>query len=466
MAAEHHRGFGKGAMCGSAPRSSGIRGFTLIELLVSTAIMLTVMLVLLQVIAGMTNIWHNSSGTISSFQSARAAFTTLTRTLSRATLKTYIDYVDSNGNPISNTSVNSSNGASFVPIASFSRSSELMFVCGPSANMGAVLNVSSTVPGDCVFFQAPLGIINGAIDATNVAAGKGSDKFLQKSLNSLGFYVAYNTFNNTGTIPTWLAKALNIATATTPPRFRLMEYIQPTEDVTVYKYTDDPVDYPPAGPASSTYNVAFNFITQALNASSTAGTVTATTQSTVVAENIPLLIIRPRIESADEQTLANSTTGPLALATTSPIVYSSTTANSIISPNYCYDSRAWWGGYAIPGASPNTRVLNSTYAKLMRNQLPPILDVAMVAVDANSIIRFGNPTVPPSQLTVQASYTGNAPNGTAYATQIVTANPPFSNSVNMDIDLYNYGLWLASNHVRYRIFRASVQMEGAAWVDN
>jgi uncharacterized protein (TIGR02599 family) len=141
--------------------------FTLIELMVSTAIMLVVILVLLQVIAGMTTIWHNSSGTISSFESARAAFTTLTRTLSRATLKTYIDYINdptlAADNPpfgyfrVTGSSTTSASEATFVP-NQFARNSELQFISGPTLNVNAdastaVALTAANYPGDCVFFS-------------------------------------------------------------------------------------------------------------------------------------------------------------------------------------------------------------------------------------------------------------------------------------------------------------------------
>ncbi len=221
--------------------------------------MVIVMLVLLQVIAGMTNIWHTSTGTISTFQSARAAFTTLTRTLSRATLKTYIDYVDASGNPITNNNVNS---ATYVPIASFTRASELTFLCGPTtqmiggANHPTIITPPTNFPGDCVFFQAPLGITNSTAGITGAAG----DKFLQRSLNTVGFYVGYNQINTTGAVPTWLSTALGwTASAVVTPRFRLMEYIEPTENVHVYNDTlVAPVDGPASGPLVANYYSSMN----------------------------------------------------------------------------------------------------------------------------------------------------------------------------------------------------------------
>ncbi len=487
------------AFPGSIRRPSRRQGFTLIELLVSTAIMVIVMLVLLQVIAGMTNIWHTSTGTISTFQSARAAFTTLTRTLSRATLKTYIDYVDTSGNPITNNNVNS---PGYTPIASFTRASELTFLCGPTiqmiggASFSTLITPTTNFPGDCVFFQAPLGITN----STGGATGAAADKFLQKSLNTVGFYVGFDQINTAGAVPNWLSTAMGwTASAVVTPRFRLMEYIEPTENVHVYGDTLVPptVGSPPTWAVNgATYYSSISYIGFNIcpgyngpgptGVAANIGQVNSTFISSVLAENVVLLIIRPRLEPPDEQTLAGA--GGLINAATG-VTYSAaagtTTANSIISPNYNYDSRAWWGG-AMRGTPPSImltnvvpRITNVAYARLMRNQLPPILDVAMVAVDPNSIVRLGNmnaaldgngllalPATCP--LLPQANFTGTTPKKhLAYATQVNTAFPtPFSHSANMDVDLNNFGLWLSDNNIRYRIFRTSIQMEGAAWVNN
>jgi uncharacterized protein (TIGR02599 family) len=406
-------------------RAVGAKGFTLVELLVSTAIMLVVILVLLQVIAGMTNIWHNSTGSISTFQAARAAFTTITRTLSRATLKTYIDYVSAGGVPITNSTVDSS---TFQPITSFTRASELQFICAPTNKM---LTTAPTVanlpnyPGECVFFQAPLGIV-----ATS------TNKFLQHSLNTVGFYVEYQSLATASTVPHWLETALNITQP--PPRYRLIEFVQPTENTTVYASTSQVI--------AAAYSNSLNYINNAIAgtaATTTEGQVGAASSNIILAENIVLIVFRPRLEPQDEITMA-----PLV-----GTAYSATTANSIISPNYNYDSRAWWSN-STTGAGQ--RILSAAYATHMRNQLPPIMDVAMVAVDPNSIIRYGsaNPQTATSPLIAPNTLFGES------------GDARVNSSANLDADLATFGTQLSNAHIRYRIFRSSVQMEGAAWVNN
>jgi uncharacterized protein (TIGR02599 family) len=423
-------------------RLRGRGGFTLVEMLVSTAIMLIVILVLLQVIAGMTNIWHNTSGQISSFQSARASFNTITRTLSRATLKSYVDYVDTNGQIITNAStLNAVSG--FAQVGGFARASDLWFMCGPTTSFnnvaGTPIPTPSLYPGDATFFCAPLGIASSA-----------NYKYLQRSINFLGFYVSYNQLgggNGTGALPPWLQTSLGFV-AQAPWRYRLMQYLEYTDKTGIYSLTSQT-----AATDSGAFSDGVFPIRRALTGASIKyGDVSSTLgQNVVLAENITLLIFRPRIEPADEKTLASSFTG---------VTYNTTTANSIISPNYGYDSRAWWvDGPTFNGTTQGaSRVVSTAYGNHMRNQLPPIIDVAMVAVDPNSIVHFGTTSVlPPAALAVPTTLFGLSGVCTPGASPA---------SASMDTDLATYGLQLSKNHIHYRIFRTSVQMEGAGWVDN
>jgi type II secretory pathway pseudopilin PulG len=89
-------------------RSAG--AFTILELLVAIAVLMIVMLVLLQITGKVGEIWRSSSGKISAFQNARAAFSTLNLQISRATLNAYNDYVNSAGEGRTD-----ANTESFVP---------------------------------------------------------------------------------------------------------------------------------------------------------------------------------------------------------------------------------------------------------------------------------------------------------------------------------------------------------------
>ncbi|CAN5758076.1 hypothetical protein BH09VER1_BH09VER1_12870 [soil metagenome] len=375
------------------PSRSCSRGFTLIELLVATAILLIMMVILLQMTGGVGQIWKSSAGKISAFQNARSAFSTVSRTLARATLNTYNDYVDASGNPRT-----AANSTSFVP-AKFLRASELQFIVGPASLIvpGAT---ATTNPGSAVFFQAPLG----ETDSSGLRS-------LNRTVNSTGFYIEYGA-PDAALLPTWL-KPLFGATK----RFRLMQFVEPTESLQIYDST-----------AAAGYDLNW------LQAFKTPRDSTQP-RARVLAEDVPLLIMRPRLSPQDEQ----------AVATSLSSTYSDTTRGSILSPNYHYDSRTWESGYPS-GQRVTAAIAPTVRAGIMRNQVPPIMDLAMVSVDRRSLVRFGSPTDPPDALKVPAGL--------------------FTNSANLDADLATYGKQLSDAHIRYRIFRTSVEIQGSKWSNN
>jgi uncharacterized protein (TIGR02599 family) len=151
---------------------------------------------------------------------------------------------------------------------------------------------------------------------------------------------------------------------------------------------------------------------------------------------VPLLVFRPRLSPKDEEVVA-----PQLGATFSPA-----TQESILSPNYHYDSRAWESGYpsgqrVLAASAPAAR------ANIMRNQVPPIVDVAMVCLDRRSLARF-DPTsaTPPAVLQVPANL--------------------FTDSSRFEADLATYGKQLSDAGIRYRLFRTSVELQGAKWSNN
>ena len=387
------------------------KGFTLVEMLVATVILLIVIAVLLQVIASMTSVWHSSNGTVSNFQSARSAFTVINRELSRATLKTYIDYINDptqNNTPFGQfrTSLSGTQQQLFVPYG-FARASELHFISGPSTQIIPSGATQINNPGHAVFFQAPLGVVGSAYQS--------SDSYLQRSLNDVGFYIQYSDLAPS-LLPGWLTTFF----AGAPHyRFRLIEAVEPTENLSIYQKET----------ATGTYSLGW-----IPPASAATFPVSGTTYNeSVLAEDVVLLLFRPRLEAQDEQVLAG--TNYLG------VNYSASTQNSIISPDYVYDSRSWQPGYSYS----LTSVQSQKYALYMRNQLPPIVDVAMVCIDPNSVanLQISSQVTPPAVLQ--------------------PANTLFTNSAKMDDDLATFGQQLATNHIRYKIFRSSVQMQTSAW---
>lgn len=366
-------------------------GFTLVELLVATAILLIVMVLLLQMTGGVGQIWTSSSGKISAFQGARSAFGTLNGTLARATVNTYNDYVDASGNP------RTTNNASTFSPAKFLRSSELQILSGPADQIlpGAT---AAQNPGDAVFFQAALG----DTDSNSLTS-------LNRSLNSVGFYVQYGPPDG-DMVPTWLQPLFG-----TTKRFRLMQVVVPTESQEIYNST-----------TSTNYDL--NWL-QAFKTPRVADQ----PRPRVLAEDIPLLILRPRLSPQDEESVAPEL----------GVTYSAANRGAILSPNYHYDSRAWETGYPA-----GQRVLAASggpvRSSLMRNQLPPIVDVVIVSVDRRSLARFDQTQdAPPAPLLAPAGL--------------------FADSSKLDDDLAVYGKQLSEAGIRYKVFRTSVQIQGARW---
>ncbi|MFZ4681141.1 MAG: prepilin-type N-terminal cleavage/methylation domain-containing protein [Terrimicrobiaceae bacterium] len=371
-----------------------IAGFTLIEMLVATTVLLVLMVGLLQLTGGVGQIWRSSAGKISAFQNARSAFATINRTLARSTLNTYNDYVDASENY--RTILNS---GTFSP-NKFMRASELQFLCGPTAlivpGADAVKN-----PGDAIFFQAPMG----DTDQNALAS-------LNRTLNTTGFFLQYGSPDD-ALLPGWLQPLFGAT-----KRFRLVQFVEPTENLKIYTSTATPgysLDWlaPFGTPAPAD-----------------------APRARVLAEDVSLLIFRPRLSPKDEEIVAPQ------LGTT----FTAATQGSILSPNYHYDSRAWEASYPS-GQRVKAASSPAVRANIMRNQVPPIVDVAMVSLDRRSLARFDQTSdTPPAVLQVPSTL--------------------FTDASKLDADLTTYGKQLSDSGIRYRVFRTSVEIQGAKWSNN
>ncbi len=245
-------------------RARACRAFTLVELLVSMAIILLLLVVLVGMVNQTGKLWRSTSGHIEEFSGARSGFEAMTRRISQATLNTYLDYVDSSGNPRT-----PANASSFVP-ARYARQSELRFLSGPGE---AASNASSPPrPTHAVFFAAPLGFVS------DTASYGG----LENLLNVWGYYIEFNNNGSVGTNAD--GTGLNIR----PPfvhsadryRFRLMELMQPSESLSIYSYTSGNGSYK-----------ATTWFTDAL---------AQKWGSHVLAENIVALVLLPKLSPSDQ----------------------------------------------------------------------------------------------------------------------------------------------------------------------
>jgi uncharacterized protein (TIGR02599 family) len=229
---------------------------------------------------------------------------------------------------------------------------------------------------------------------------------LQNVLNACGYYVEFNT--DKPSYPGFLSSSITVQERY---RYRLMEFLQPTEANAIYS-----IPYTSAT-TSSQYNRWFeNPLPISI------GQVNAPSSSApyhVLAENIVALIISPELTSSDQS----------------------------IAPNYTYDSRA------------------GTITTVSHHQLPPLLRVVMVAIDEPSAVRLnpnGNSTPPSfiSSLFQGAGALFQTPYKPAYNSASPVSNPPPN---NLDIDLNTLTQALIANKVNYRIFDSDIAIRGAKW---
>ena len=375
-----------------------LQGFTLVELMVSTAIIGLIMLVLVGLTNQTTKTWQSTTEKIEKFQQARDGFESMTRKLSQATLNTNWEYLDSAGAP-RDKNIGSTAFKNFIPLY-YGRSSDLRIVSGPMSKNAKFSGLSNDKvrPGDGIFFQAPLGYVK---DTTNYAA-------MENLLNTWGYFV------EAGLDP---ARPAFVDTAGVPTRWRsrLMEYMQPAENMSCYNKSD----------------YSYNWFLAMLKAPDR--------PVRALAENVVTLIIVPKLSKADED--ARAKTQP------SDAVY--------LSPWYVYDSfplGADGKPMSIP-LNPGAKAGSDSGAINPKNQLPPIISVTMIAVDERSAVILND----------------LKKNDPLMGIDVNTQNPPLFSDLTANPlegatgDLAKYEAMLVQKKVTYRIFTSNVIIRGAKW---
>lgn len=293
-------------------------------------------------IGAIQDVWKRSSARTEQFRSARQALETISSRLSQATLNPYW-VVQTN--------------ASGVPVR-YERQSDLRFLTGQAPTLTALAQ-----PGGALFFQAPTGY------------SANSTSRLDAALNTWGYFVEYGS--DAGFRPDFL-------TSTSLParnRFRLMEFLDPSDELQVFKNTS----------GNSTYTGIEWFSTP----------LGKPERRRVLAENIVALVVLPRLASTEDPT-------GIALA-----------------PGFTYDS-----------------IIVKTNPKLNpRHQLPPIVDIAVVAIDEQSARRINWGTAPPD----------------------FGASELFQIPSNMEADLEKLRSNIAEKGLSARVFRTSVPISAARW---
>jgi uncharacterized protein (TIGR02599 family) len=264
-----------------------------VELLVASAVVLIIAVLMSSVIDRTSSLWKKTRDQSQSFQDARASLESLGFSVRQAVLNPSIEYFQG-GQP------RQTGDPNFIPDA-FGRYSDLLFF--------VTNNASGLDPGarsHAVFFQAPLAY------STNA-----SNEVLPRLLNMAGYYVAYGSdLNFIPGIPALNGQAKN--------RYRLMQYLQPSESFDVYTSTN----------SSGRVDTGIVMARTAADLSR---------NSRILADNVIALIVQPKTSAAD-------TNG--------------------ISPTFSYDSRA--GG-----------LTNTT-----RHQLPPMIGITLIAIDEQSASRL------------------------------------------------------------------------------
>jgi len=391
--------------------------FTLIEMLVSMAVLSMIMILLFGTISHSTTLWTRTTGKVQAFQAARAAFESMTRNLSQATLQNYYGYADSAGNPVPlinpsfKFSSSTGNSTRARVATKYLRASELHFVCGPVAPLLTLAGTTGLdTSGDAVFFQAPIGFSDGSYQTQ------------PSMLNVCGYYVQFvkddSASGGTGAIPAF-ASTLTSGAPKTTYRYRLMEVVQPADKNGIYASTDQDVDTD----GLPVFSYDLNWVKKLDLANRT--------NRHVLGDNIILLVLLPKLAPEDE------------------ILYGGAGDGSLIAPHYTYDSRSWETGYLGAALKGDTATNKTLLEKVIMNRLPPLVDVIMVAIDERSAIRLiGTSSTPPADL--QNKLTGSGDTRFKDATKLKTDLADLENDMN-------------SLGVNYRIFHTEVRLPGASY---
>ena len=381
-------------------------GFTLVELLVSMTVIAIMLVVLSQMTNALRTTISRTTSQLEEFRDARNAFETMTRRIGQATLNAYDD--------LDPTTFSSTTG---VASSGYARASELRFRSGPASDLftgvtGALSKLPH--PTNAIFFQAPLGVISPP-DPSQSAPTPSPYAGLDRLLNTCGYYIEWN--NDSTQRPGFLSSMPS------PPalryRFRLMELVEPTENLTVYKYTSGIKSGATPPQTNSWTYTGMDWFQNPLSLGSP--------PVHVVTENVVLLALLPMVSPKDATVPPNGDVDG---------------TSKDLAPAYSYDSTTT-GTAATGNTVGNTQDI--------RNKLPPLVYVLMVAVDEKSFARFqgSSITYPGTAAMLGLDNILNA--DSSYAKRLGTTTTPKGDVINVTAKL-------AANHIDYRIFTAAVPL--------
>ncbi len=274
----------------------GRGGFTLLELLVSAVLLLVVVGVTSALVSATQGVWGRASAQIEQFRVARQAFDSVAARMAQATLNPYWNVtLDAQGQP-----------------QRFERASELRFRVGRAPAL-----VPGAAGGSAVFFQSPTGFFSD---------GSGD---LGAALNTWGYFVEYGS--DQGYRPPFLASA----GVPERHRFRLVEFLDPSDQLAVYRHTSGNPGYTGVEWFSAPLAVAG--------------------RKRILADNVVALVVVPKLSSLEDPT------------------------GQALAPDLAYDSTT-----RLPNPMLNPR-----------HQLPPVLEMAEVVISDRSAERVAWGNSPP-----------------------------------------------------------------------
>jgi uncharacterized protein (TIGR02599 family) len=261
------------------------------------------------------------------------------------------------------------------------RQSELRFLSGKTETLVGKPTSPNRWPTHCVFFQAPFGFV----EATQTGA-----QGLGNLLNTWGYFIEFG--NDDAERPSIFGAQIGASRY----RYRLHEFMQPANSFNLYDYTSGMLA---GSPRNLTYN-GHEWFTTAMNLPLPPNT--APNRPThILADNIVALIFLPKLATKDDST------------------------GTALCPTYGYDSTA----------------TNSTALLNPKNQLPPLMQVTLVAIDETSAKRMENGTTMPE----------------------LGLDTLFTDATQMSANLRTLEQTLISKNSNYRIFTTNVSLNGAKW---
>ena len=340
-------------------KPAGKRGFTIVEMLVSTAILGMLMVLLLSTVDQTQRVWLRTSNKLSQFQAARTAFEAITRNLSQATLNTYYSLaVDKNNVP-----------------TLYQRESDLHFISGQAATSKLLGDDAATYPTHAVFFQAPIGWTSETQTGSSTNELK-KYRALNSMLSAVGYYIQWGKDE---TIPEFIKQQPGLM----PDRyrFRLMEVIQPAESLGIFLDGEVATTTP--------YKRTTDWIQVALGKMKRPDGRENQASSRILAENIVALVLLPKLSEADRRNRDTLDLAPEYDYDTQPSDESGILKREVVTGSTAGSRPGTYGVW-------KERDLRDVEKKQL-GQLPPIMQVTMVAIDEASAIRqqdLGGPTPP------------------------------------------------------------------------